>query len=64
MFMHSMVATLVLEVLFRHKRVNLHKDVQRKRDVDSDSGVFQVLVFHRQSVNSNVICLNCSVYIC
>lgn len=64
MFMHSMVANLVPEVLFRHNHVNLHKDVQRKRDVESVSGVFQVLVFHRQSVNSNVICLNCSVRIC
>lgn len=36
-------------------------------DVGSVSGVFQVYVFHRlsmQSVNSNVIYLTCSVYIC
>lgn len=53
--MGSMEANLALEVLFKHSRVNLHEDVQQKRDVESVSGVFQVFAFHRLSVDSNVI---------
>lgn len=65
--MGSMAAIPVLEVLLNHNRVNLHEDVQQKRDVENVSGVFQVFASHRfgtQSVSSNALCLICSVCIC
>lgn len=42
LFMGSMGAILVSEALLRRNRVNLPEDVQRKRDVESVSGVSQV----------------------
>jgi hypothetical protein len=45
LFMGSMGANLVLEVLLKHNRVNLHEGVRQKRAVENVSGVFQVICF-------------------
>lgn len=67
LFMDSMVAIPVWEVLLKHNHVNLLEDVPQKKDVENVSGVSQVFASHRlsmQRVNSDVICLTCSVYTC
>lgn len=67
LFMDNTAAIPVWEVLLKHNHVNLLEDVQQKTDVENVSGVSQVFASHRlstQRVNSNVICLTCSVYTC
>lgn len=64
--MGNMGAFPVLEALLKLNHVNLYEVVQQKKDVESVSDVFQVLVFHRFGMKSYFKCyLNIySVYIC